>query len=457
MTTAARPLAGEVRLFETSAGRHLFVADGSRIYDVDAATAAAVERTLIEPGAAGEADVRAALGLGAARGRWIDATPAAPPPLHSISLNVAQSCNMGCHYCYAEAGTFGGQARMMAPPVAEAAIDRLIAESEPGANVVLGFMGGEPLLNRALLHHATRYGARAAAAARRSMRFSLTTNATLLTEADAALFAEFPFTVQVSLDGDQRANDAARPLRGGGSGYARAVEAVRLMTRVGRPRLLAARATVTPLTGDLLPILDHLIDLGFDEVGFAAVLVSPAPRYALAEADFPVFLERMLVCGQAALGRLRAGERYPFGNFETALREIHRGSHRPYPCGAGAAYLSANAEGRLFACHRLIDDPSFAMGDVQRGPDGVARTRLLAQRHVDHQEPCRSCWARYLCGGGCYHEVTRRGRVGCDYIRGWLAFCLGAYVELAAVRPDYFRGEPEHASDRLSSATTLAV
>ena len=66
MTTAARPLAGEVRLFETSAGRHLFVADGSRIYDVDAATAAAVERTLIEPGAAGEADVRAALGLGAA-------------------------------------------------------------------------------------------------------------------------------------------------------------------------------------------------------------------------------------------------------------------------------------------------------------------------------------------------------------------------------------------------------
>ena len=201
----------------------------------------------------------------------------------------------------------------------------------------------------------------------------------------------------------------------------------------------------------------RMADLGFDEVGFAAVLVSPAPQYALAEADFPVFLERMLVCGDAALGRLRTGARYPFGNFETAMREIHRGSHRPYPCGAGAAYLSANAEGQLFACHRLIDDPSFAMGDVQRGPDGAARTRLLAQRHVDHQEPCRSCWARYLCGGGCYHEVTRRGRPGCDYIRGWLAFCLGAYVELAAACPDYFRAEPEHAGDRLSSATTLAV
>jgi uncharacterized protein len=53
-------------------------------------------------------------------------------------------------------------------------------------------------------------------------------------------------------------------------------------------------------------------------------------------------------------------------------------------------------------------------------------------------EPCRSCWARYLCGGGCYHEVERRGRIGCDYIRGWLEFCLAAYAELSAARPDYF-------------------
>ena len=456
MSGSPRPLSSEIRLFETSAGRHLFVADGSRIYDIDAATAAAVERALGDPGVAGSDDVRAALGLAADGKRWIDGTPAAPPPLHSISLNVAQACNMTCHYCYAEAGTFGGQARMMSPEVAEAAVDRLIAESEPGASVVLGFMGGEPLLNRALLHHATRYGARAAAASGRRMRFSLTTNATLLTEADAALFAEFPFTVQVSIDGDRRANDAARPMRGGGSSYERAVEAVRLMTRVGRPRLLAARATVTPRTGDLLPILDHLIDLGFDEVGFAAVLVSPAPHYALAEADFPPFLERMIACGDVALRRLVAGERYPFGNFQTALHEIHRGSHRPYPCGAGAAYLSANAEGRLFACHRLVDDPGFAMGDVQRGSDRAARARHLAHRHVDSQAPCRDCWARYLCGGGCYHEVTRRGRPGCDYIRGWLAFCLGAYVELAAARPDYFRTATTDAGDRLSSPTTLA-
>src|SRR5918992_1259570 len=91
----------------------------------------------------------------------------------------------------------------------------------------------------------------------------------------------------------------------------------------------------------------YAIELGFDEVGFAAVLVSATPSLAFSPEDFPPFLERMVACGEKALSELVAGRVYPFGNLETALVQIHRGTHRPYPCGAGAAYLSANAEGKL--------------------------------------------------------------------------------------------------------------
>jgi len=138
----------------------------------------------------------------------------------------------------------------------------------------------------------------------------------------------------------------------------------------------------------------------------------------------------MIECGEKTLAEIKAGRAYPFANLETALQEIHRGSHRPLPCGAGAGYLSVNAEGGLYACHRLIDDPAFAMGDIRLGPDTQARRKFLNRSHVDLMEPCRGCWARYLCGGGCHHEVKARGRVACDYIRGWLEFCLKAYVEL---------------------------
>src|SRR5271165_1174937 len=66
-----------------------------------------------------------------------------------------------------------------------------------------------------------------------------------------------------------------------------------------------------------------------------------------------------------------------------------------------------------------------------------ART-LVAQRHLHRQEPCRQCWARYLCGGGCHHEVIHRGRPACHYIRGWLHYCIQAYVHLRASAPNYF-------------------
>jgi len=91
-----------------------------------------------------------------------------------------------------------------------------------------------------------------------------------------------------------------------------------------------------------------------------------------------------------------------------------------------------------------VGDERFAMGDVHRGSDVVRRTAHLAERHVHTQEPCKSCWARYLCGGGCYHEVENRGRISCDYIRAWLTFCIESYAEISSQVPDYFVAPERH-------------
>jgi uncharacterized protein len=144
-------------------------------------------------------------------------------------------------------------------------------------------------------------------------------------------------------------------------------------------------------------------------------------------------LGEMLDCGQAYERHVLAGRRYPFANMMNAMRELQRGTHRPYPCGAGAGYLGVSADGDLAACHRFVGDEEGAMGSLAAGIDRERQADWLAKRHVHRQEPCRSCWARYLCGGGCHHEVIRRGRPACDYIRGWLHYCLGAYLRLSAV------------------------
>jgi uncharacterized protein len=436
------PTAARVHRFDTTFGSHLFVADGSLVYDVGAEDAAAVDAMLA--GAENGDDRRRAAALlsrlrgGSGQHGFVGSQPAAPPPLRSLSINVAQACNMSCAYCYADAGAFGGTARLMSDATARAAIDCLLRECEPEADLVIGFMGGEPLLNRTLVHDVTRYAADACARAKHPVRFSITTNGTLLTADDIALFASFPFTVTISIDGPAGVHRALRVLNNGADSYRTLLDRLELFQLHGRPRQLSGRATVTPLATDVERLLDALVALGFDDVGVAPVLVSPRPELAFGEEQFAAFLAQMVQCGTKALRNLRQGRRYPFSNFETALWQIHRGTHRPYPCGAGAAYLSAGADGELFACHRFIDDPEFRAGHVRTGLDQEWRRRHLQQQHVDRAEPCRECWARYLCGGGCYHEVSRRGRVSCEYIRGWLHFCLQSYIEVMETCPEYF-------------------
>jgi uncharacterized protein len=195
---------------------------------------------------------------------------------------------------------------------------------------------------------------------------------------------------------------------------------------------VSARVTVTPANLMLRETLDQLIDAGFHSVGFSPLLSAPAGAGEMQPRDLERMLGAMLDCGREYERRVLAGERYPFANLDNAMREIARGTHRPYPCGAGAGYLGVSAEGELTACHRFVGDAAGALGSLADGVDPQRQHAWLQDRHVHRQAPCRACWARYLCGGGCHHEVIRRGRPACDFIRGWLQCCLEVYLRLSA-------------------------
>jgi uncharacterized protein len=435
-----------VQLLADDAGGHLFVADGSRLYDIDAVLFARIER------AEDDDEIAAILReLGLQGAPFIDDRPLDPPPLYALSLAVAQKCNLGCVYCYAEQGSFGGVPQNMDLATAQAAVDLLLAEAPPGGRVALAFLGGEPLVNRTVLQETTR---RAAAAAQRkgvAIGFSITTNGTLLRPADADFFQEFGFAVTVSLDGPREVHDRLRPYQGGHGSFDRIMRNLRpLLTRPRRIGMMA-RVTVTPDNLTLRQTLDAFIAEGFDSVGFSPLLSAPSGSSELQRGDFETLLGQMIDCGREFERHLAAGCRYPFANLIDALREIHRGTHRPYPCGAGAGYLGVSAAGELAACHRFVGDADAVMGSLVAGIDRGQQADWLRRRHVHRQQPCSGCWARYLCGGGCHHEAIRRGRPACDYIRGWLHYCLGAYLRLSRQCPGWF-AEPlpaavSHAGD----------
>jgi uncharacterized protein len=426
----------DVHLVDTSVGTHALIVNGSQIYSLEAEAAERLHEAL---GSQDRAAVdRLLIQYGITLSPLVDDRPVVSPPLRSLSLAIAQKCNLGCTYCYAQQGEFGGRAKTMSTEMALRTVDLLLRDIEAGTRVNLAFLGGEPLANRSGLRAATEYASQLGAAAGVDVRFSITTNGTLLTPEDGDFFERHGFAVTISLDGIGDAHDRQRPFKNGAPSFAKILARVEPLLEQQRRMQVSARVTVTPSNLDLVETLDGLIALGFHSVGFSPMLSSPARQGEMDESSLEVMLARMIDCGRQFEARLIAGVRYPFLNMVTALRELHAGTHRPYPCGAGAGYLGVSADGGLYACHRFVDDSRASMGRVDGAIDTELRNVWLAERHVHRQEPCRECWARYLCGGGCHHEVVHRGRPACGYIRGWLHYCIQAYVRLRASVPDYF-------------------
>jgi uncharacterized protein len=328
---------------------------------------------------------------------------------------------------------------------ARQAIDQLVAVADPSRPITIGFLGGEPFANRALIHWVVGYGNAIARRSGLDVRYSVTTNGTLLNAADLEMFRSTSFAVTVSIDGGAEIHDAQRPRplgkRTAGS-WAQVVEHVRpLLANPGRTKI-AARATVTNRNLDIASHLRSLVDVGFTEVGFSPLRTGPSEAGALRDVDWAIYLEALITAARPEVARLRAGEPARLSNLSIALKQLHRGASSPYPCGAGGGYFSVSAEGRWYACHRAIGDPAFELG-TSAGLDVERRRAFLTARHVEAQIDCRSCWARYLCSGGCHQEASARTPPSCDFIRGWLRFCLSTYCELGAVIPDPPRGVQE--------------
>nr|CAA6830741.1 MAG: Arylsulfatase regulator (Fe-S oxidoreductase) [uncultured Thiotrichaceae bacterium] len=430
-----RPRSAKFHLFCNESEQLLLDVEGGRVLPVPVEQSKSIG-TALQVNDILRAEMMA-MGLG-----LITAAPGNPPPPKSVpvkalSLAIAQKCNLGCTYCYAEQGTFGGKMNNMPPDVAQSSVDQLLTDVKPGEKVTLAFMGGEPLTNRKLLHASTRYAALEALSRGIGIGFTLTTNATLIRSEDIELFQKYRFTLTISIDGLQATNDQLRPFASGKGSFDRVAKSVSTLLGVKeRSYRLLARVTVTPKNLDLQEIMTGLLEMGFDGIMFSPMLSAPSGRKEMQSANLDRLLEQLIKCGETFSGQLQKGQILPFTNIITTLQRIHHYQRDQYPCGAGGGYMGVSAEGELYACHRFVNDEQGHMGNVRDGVDGGKQIRWLDERNLQKQSPCTSCWARYLCSGSCHYEVINRGRPACDYIRGWLDYCLTVYAGLSQSHPE---------------------
>jgi uncharacterized protein len=428
------PSAPIFKMFRSALGKHLLVVPHSRIFDltVDLADGDFTEMPPF---------LLAAL-ADAANGEVPVENVVAPSP-QSISLNVSSSCNLSCSYCYAAQGSFhGAQPEPMKWEVARAAIDKLLSAADHAVPVTVGFLGGEPFVNRRLVHHAVEYAAAEGTRLGLDVRFSVTTNGTLLNEDDVDLLRTHRFAVTVSVDGGEEIQNRQRPAPARlGRSYDLVVAATGSLLAKPGLAVVSARSTVTRGDLELRDRFAAILSMGFREIGFAPLRAATPSSGILRDDDWPQYLAAIVEISKSELERVYDDDFIRLTNFAVALKQLYRGACSPYPCGAGGGYFSVAASGEWYACHRAIGSRAFQLGNND-GLDTERRREFLEARHVHAQPACRECWARYLCSGGCHQEASGRTDSSCGFIRGWLEFCLGAYCDLTARKPEFFGAAP---------------
>lgn len=395
-------------------------------------------------------------------GLWADsAFPTAPPtvPITTVVLNVAQTCNMVCSYCFAIAGTYGKPAKKMGRETACRAVDFLLKHSGEQLEVTLTFFGGEPLLNFDIIRAAVEYAKVEARGVGKVVDFSLTTNGTLLTEDKIRFLSDNRIGVTVSMDGPPEVHDKNRRLMGGQGSYRAVLPKALALIHGHRTRPVAARATLTRDIPDLKRCLFHLLDLGFHEVGFSPVTSSDPDQY-LNGADLKNLLGQFRDLAFLFRDRALEGKFLGFSNISNLVAELYAGEIKRYACGAGLGLMGISSTGGLFLCHRLVEHEEALLGHLDTGMDYERRGFLLTELHLGRKADCQGCWVRHLCAGGCYHEALERqgglfkkNAQYCEWLRAWVEIGIEVYLDILEGNPAFLE---KYLSGRRVSATATS-
>jgi uncharacterized protein len=377
-------------------------------------------------------------------------------PLSTIVLNVNTGCNLSCRYCYKEDLAVPARGERMSFEVAARSVDLLFKQAAARSRVGIVFFGGEPLTNVALIRQVVDYAQPRARAEEKTVDFSLTTNATLLTPELIEYFDAHRFGISVSIDGPRAVHDRNRRTVGGRGTYDVVARKVRLLLERYRSRPVGARVTLTAGTTEVEAIHAHLRgELGFHEVGYAPVTASAGAAHALSEAELTEVYAAFERLGEQYLAAALAGHNTGFSNLHQLMTDLHEGRRKSLPCGAGVGLLAVDRKGALNLCHRFTGSELPTFGDVETGIDGAQLGQFLGRAADRSGTHCATCRIRNLCAGGCYHESWlrygdphHRTYHYCDLLRRWVDFGIRIYSEIVARNPRFLNAhiEPRRAA-----------
>lgn len=334
--------------------------------------------------------------------------------MKTITLQVTQNCNLRCKYCV-YSGSYENRVhsnKRMSFETAQKAIDFLHKHSSLSAAVSVGFYGGEPLLEFELIRKCVDYAKKVFDG--KDLSFTITTNATLLTEEIMNFFVKNHFYVTISFDGPQKIQDKNRVMADGKQGSFDVV-----MKNVEKflnkyPNFyehINFNAVLDP-TNDFECSNDFFMN--YDTVrksNARGILISTDGLKGNLEQNesfkiaynYEMFKNYLWSCGKLEDAGSKLTVSYIeqveqlVGKRTVGLEKNKKYAHPGGPCLIGSHKFFVNAEGFFYPCERVDESIECTrIGNVEDGLD-IEKIKMLLNIGKLTEDECKRCWAFQFC------------------------------------------------------------
>ena len=388
-----------------------------------------------------------------------DAVRISGPLAFNIMLKPAGSlCNLDCHYCYYldKAEIYGGHEPRMSLDILEVCIRKYI-EANDVPEVTFNWHGGEPLV-MGLDFYRKAVALEQKYASGKTIRNTLQTNGTLITQEWASFFRDNDFLIGISIDGPQDIHDKYRKDKGGAPTFDKVMRGLNILYRTG-----VRYNTMTTVNksgeGRGLEVYNFLKGIGSHYMQFMPVVEHV--KYPAGKNGKPVKGARPYIVSPSAEGAVIARwsvDALAFGRFLTdifdswVLNDVGRYfvnifdaalarwcGEMPGTCAyaetcGGNSIIEHN--GDVYSCDHFVY-PEYRLGNVLDGDlremmTSAAQTKFGIGKRNALPVKCIRCDWRFACSGECPKHRFNRTESG---ETGLNALCEGYRMFYSHVAP----------------------
>jgi uncharacterized protein len=341
-----------------------------------------------------------------------------------LIFELTQDCNLRCKYCPHNGGFFFDRGRnesVMSLETAFKGIDYIhsIIKDRFNKEITVSFYGGEPLLRFDLIRQIVRYAREKFS--NWKLRFSITTNGTLLNQDVIDFLILHNFSVTISLDGPVENHDAKRVYSNGKGSFDK-IRATVIGIKKTDPLYFKEKVNFSVVYSNDLPLSDTFnFFLSNEEVNtnnlrFSAVDARKSDYYKRYSVEHPQLKRDLKDILKKITRKLK-----PNKTLETAIEKefnplnIKELFIKEYSTLAGACVFSSrlflDINGKFHICEKI--NHRFPIGDISNGFYYEEIQKMVSDYSSVVENNCMKCKVRFLCNP-CYVSFAEDGHFKID-------------------------------------------